>query len=165
MNLSVAIGMDQHAVFSPVCPTQRFIHDVVVVPTCHFRDRLGTDWAESALLFPEVDQGAPSSQGLVHLDAEAFFQIEFPCRIVGVTISFNLVISSDRSCGGVAEPVRDPLAVFVSCCPEEAPVSTARLAKVMVGDPPCAFLRVSPLCPSPQGVEDGSVHMDKGFFG
>ena len=75
MNLSVAIGMDQHAVFSPVCPTQRFIHDVVVVPTCHFRDRLGTDWADAALLFPEVDQGALSSQGLVHLHAKAFLNL------------------------------------------------------------------------------------------
>jgi len=55
MNLSVAIGMNQHTVVSPVCSTQRFIHDVVVVPTCHFRDRLGTDRAEAALLFPEVD--------------------------------------------------------------------------------------------------------------
>src|SRR5947209_7329824 len=82
MNLSVAIGMNQHTVVSPVCPTQRFIHDVVVVPTGHCRDQLGTDRADAALLFPEVDQGALSSQGLVHLHAEAFFEVEFPCGIV-----------------------------------------------------------------------------------
>ena len=165
MNLPVTVRMNKSTVLCMIRSSHRFVDDVVVVPSCHLRDRLVTDRARAALLFPKVGQGASSLQGLCHLYTEAFFQIEFPCRIVGVTISFNLVISSDRSCGGVAEPVRDPLAVFVSCCPEEAPVSTARLAKVMVGDPPCAFLRVSPLCPSPQGVEDGSVHMDKGLFG
>ena len=55
MNLSVAIGMDQYTVVCSVCPIQRFIHDVVVVPPGQFCDRLGTDRAEAALLFPEVD--------------------------------------------------------------------------------------------------------------
>lgn len=165
MNLSVAIGMDQYTVVCLVCPTQRLIDDVVVVPTGHFRDRLRADRAETALLLPEVDQGASSAQSLIHLDAAAFFQIEFPCRIVGVTVSFNLVVSRDRCRGGEAKPVRDPLAIFASCGPEEAPVPRARLAEVMVGDPPCAFLRVPALCPLPQGVEDGGVHMDKGCFG
>ena len=40
MNLSVAVRMDQDAVLYSVCPTQRFIYDVVVMPACHLGDGL-----------------------------------------------------------------------------------------------------------------------------
>lgn len=165
MNLSVAIGMNQHAVVPPVCPPQRFIHDVVVVPTGHFRDQLGTDWADAALLFPEVDQGALSSQGLVHLYAEAFFKVDFPCGIVRVAVSFDFDMSGDGCRRGQAEPIVDRVALFVFCLSEEAPMIVAHLSEVTVGDPPRVLLRVPPPCPAPQGVEDGGIDMDKGFFG
>ena len=56
MNLSVAIGMDQYTVVCLVCPPQRLIDDVVVVPACYVRNRLVADGAEAALFFPEVPQ-------------------------------------------------------------------------------------------------------------
>ena len=84
MNLSVAIGMDQDAVLCTVCAPQRFIHDVVVMPSCYVRNGLVTDRADASLFFPEVHQPTPSVQGLFHLHAEAFFKIDFPCRVVGV---------------------------------------------------------------------------------
>jgi hypothetical protein len=80
MNLSVAIGMDQYTVVCLVCPTQRLIDDVVVVPTGHFRDRLRADRAETALLLPEVDQGASSAQSLIHLDCLGISILRLPSR-------------------------------------------------------------------------------------
>jgi len=164
MHVSVAIGMNQDAVLCTVCASHRSVNDVVVVPPCHLRDWLGADRTNTALLFPKVGQGSPSPQGLLHFDAEAFFQIAFPCRVVGVTVSFDFCVSGYRCCGGVAKPVFDGLSVFVLCCPEEVPVPIARSSKVTVGYPPSTFLRVSPSCPSPQGFKAGRVNMDKGFF-
>src|SRR2546425_12628079 len=96
MNLFVAVGMDQDAVLCAVCTPQRFIHDVVVMPSCYVRNELVTDRTDAALFFPEVHQPTPSEQGLFHLHAEAFFKIDFPCRVVGVTIPLR---SEERRVG------------------------------------------------------------------
>ena len=63
MNLSVAIGMNQDAVLCSVCATHRFVDDMVIVPAGQMCDRLGTDRAVAALLFPQVGQGTFSLQG------------------------------------------------------------------------------------------------------
>ena len=91
MNLSVAIGMHQDAVFCSIYAAHRFINDVVVVPACQTCDRLGTDRAGTALLFPQVGQGTFSLQGSFHLYAKAFFQIDFPCRVIWITFSFDFL--------------------------------------------------------------------------
>ena len=56
MNLFVAVGMDQDAVLFAVCTPQRFIHDVVVMPSCYVRNELVTDRTDTSLFFPEVHQ-------------------------------------------------------------------------------------------------------------
>ena len=165
MNLSVAIGMNQDAVFCSLCAAHRFINDVVVVPACQTCDRLGTDRAGTTLLFPQVGQGTFSLQGSCHLYAKAFFQRDFPCRVIGITPSFDFLLAGYWYCGGVAQPVADRVAVAVFGRPEKVPVSLSRPSKVPVSHPPFALLRVSPSCPSPQGCEEGRIHMDKGFFG
>ena len=165
MNLSVAIGMDQDAVLCTVCASQRFINDVVVVPTCYLRNGLVTDRADAALSFPEVRQPTFSLQGLFHLYAEACLKIEFPCRIVGITFPFDLCVPGYWCCGGEAKQVTGCLSVLVFCLSEEAPVLVSDLPKVAVFYPMLAFFRVSPPCPSPQGFEDGRIDMDKGFLG
>src|SRR6266705_6060525 len=103
MNLSVAVGMDQDAVLRTVYATQRFVYDVVVMPASYLRDRLVTDWAATALFFPEVRQPTFSVQGLFHLHAAAFFKVDFPCRVAGVTIPLNLCVPGYWYCGGQAE--------------------------------------------------------------
>ena len=164
MNLSVAVGMNQDTVFCSICAAHRSINDVVVVPACQTCDRLGADRAGTALLFPKVGQGTFSLQGFFHLYAKAFFQIDFPCRVVGGACSFDFLIAGYWCCGGVAKPVADRVAVPVFCRPEKVPVSLSRPSEVPVSHPPFAFLRVSPSCPSPQGFEDGRIDMNKGFF-
>ena len=85
MNLFVAVGMDQDSILCVVCTPQRLVDHVVVMPPCYVRDRLVADRADTALLFPEVHQPTFPTQGLFHPYAESRFQVEFPCRIVGIT--------------------------------------------------------------------------------
>ena len=56
-----------------------------------------------------------------------------------------------------------PLLVF--CLSAEAPVSVSGPSAVPILHPSFAFCRVSPPCPSPQGVEDGRIDMGKGLLG
>ena len=58
MDLSVAVRMNEDAVLCAVCATQRFIHDVVVMPSRYLGDGLVTDWADASLFFPQVQQFA-----------------------------------------------------------------------------------------------------------
>ena len=165
MNLSVAIGMDQDAVLCVVCAAQRFVHNVVVVPACYMRNGLSADGAEAALFFPEVHQPTSSVEGLCHLYAKAFFQVAFPGWIVGIAISFDLFVPGYGCCGGQAEPGVGGVPFFVFCLSEEAPVPVSGPSEVPILHPAFAFGRVSPPCPSPQGLENGRIDMGKGFLG
>ena len=165
MNLSVAVWMDQDAVLCVVCPTECFIHNVVVVPSRYLGNRMATDWADASLFLPETHQSSSSLQGLFHLYAQAFFKIEFPCRIVGVAIPFDLGVLSDGCCGGQAQPVLDGFTTLLFGRAEEAPVLVSASAKIPVLHPLLALLWMSPFCPSPQHFEDGSIYTDKGFLG
>ena len=165
MNLSVAVRVDQDAVLYSVCPTQRFIDDVVVVPACHLGDGLATDGADASLFLPKKQQPTLSLQGLFHLYAQAFFKVEFPCRVVGVTIPFDL----GSFCRGVlpkrGKQVLDGCAIFFFCHAEEAPVLVTESSKIPILHPLLTLLWMSSSCPSPQCFEDGGVRMDKGFLG
>ena len=103
MNLSVAVGMNQDAVLCALSTTQRFVDDVVVVPTRGLGDGLMADWADASLFLPQVQQATFSVQGLCHLYAQAFLKIAFPCWVVGVTVPFDLgVLLVDGGGGGEA---------------------------------------------------------------
>ena len=163
MHLSVAIGMHQDAVLCTICSTQRFIHDVVVVPARHLRDGLGTDRADASWFFPEGHQPPFSLQGLFHLYAKAFFTIAFPCRVVGVTVPFALGVPFVHCCcGGQAKPGLDGWTIFVLCRTKEAPVSVSGPPTIAVRNPSFAFLGVPPPGPAPQGFEDGGYPLKAG---
>ena len=165
MHLSGALGMEQDAVLCVGCAAQRFVHHVVVGPACYVRKGLIADGAEAALFFPEVQQPPSSVEGLCHLYAKVFFKVAFPGWIVGIAISFDLFVPGYGCCGGQAEPVVGGVPFCVFCLSEEAPVPVAGPSAVPILHPACAFCRVSPPCPAPQGLENGSVDMGKGFLG
>ncbi len=137
---------------------------MVGMPARHLRERLGADRTGAALLFPEVGQESSSSQGFFHLYAKAFFKIGFPCGIVRVTGSFHFGVSGYRGGRGMGKSMCPPFSVFVLYCPADVPVSVARPLEVAVANPPRGLLRVPPFCPSPQRVENGRIHMDKGVL-
>jgi hypothetical protein len=166
MSLSVAIGMHQDAVLCALCAAHRFINDVVGMPTCQGCERVGTERADASLFLPEVPQSTFSLQGLFHLYATTVFTGDFPGRIVGVTVPLYLgVLFVDGRCGGQAEPVLDGFALVVLCRAAAVPVAVSRPSAGALSDPSFAFFRVSPPSPSPQGFEEGRVHMDTGALG
>ena len=165
MNLSVTVGMNKDAVLCIVCATQRFVDDVVVVPSRYLGNGLVTNWADASLFLPQVQKFPSSLQGLFHLYAQAFFKIEFPCRIVGVAIPFDLGVLADGCGGSQAQPVLDCFTTLLFCRAEEAPVLVSASAKIPVLHPLLALLWMSPFCPAPQYFEDGSIYTDKGFLG
>src|SRR5687767_15107365 len=132
MNLFVAIGMYQDAILCAVCASQCLVDNVVVMPTCYVRDRLVADRADTALLFPEVHQPTSPTQGLFHLYAESRFQIEFPCRVVGITFPLYLCVPGYWCCRGQAQQVTDCLSVLAFCLSEVAPVLVSDLPEVAV---------------------------------
>ena len=104
MNLSVAVWMDQDAVLCVVCPTECFIHNVVVVPSRYLGNRMATDWAEASLFLPEIHQSSSSLQGLFHLYAQAFFKIEFPAQFIRVCSSAK-TCEIDENLRFVSDPI------------------------------------------------------------
>ena len=165
MDLSVAVRMNEDAVLCAVCATQRFIHDVVVMPSRYLGDGLVTDWADASLFFPQVQQFAFPVQGLFQLYAQAFFKIEFPFLIVGVALPFDLRMVPDGCCGGQTQPVLDGFSIFVFGLAVEAPVLVSESPKVAILHPSLTLPWMSPSCPSPQHLEDGSIYTDTGFLG
>ena len=158
------MGMNQDTVTHSRLSPHRFIDDVVVVPTRHMCNRLGADWTVAALLFPEVDsvrlprrvfpslrrgvlQGRVSHAGSYGLQAPLILVY----RVTGMAAAWLSLFVHYFS-------------VFVLCCPEEVPVPLDRPLEVPVAYPPVVLLRVPPSCPSPQGFENGRIHMDKGCF-
>jgi len=111
MHVSVAMGMQQDAVFCSRCAAQRFLNAGVVVPACQGCERVGADRAGTALRCPQVGQGTFSLQGFFHLSAAAFFPREGPGRVVGGAVACDCRLSGSWGCGGVAKPVADGVAV------------------------------------------------------
>lgn len=93
MNLPMTIRVDKHTIFRAVAPAHHAPDDVVVMPPRQGRDALVADGADALLFAPKVTEPSATMQGGGHLDAEAFFQIDFPSRVVGVTVAL------DRRCG------------------------------------------------------------------
>ena len=82
----MAIGVEQHSVFSPICPTVYQTHDVVVVPPRQFGDLLVADRAKTMLFFPKRAKLPFPFQVVYHLHAQAFLEVPFPFWVIRVCI-------------------------------------------------------------------------------
>ena len=163
MNLCVAVRMNQQTIFCVVCSTQRFVDDVVAVPSGHLGDRLVTDRAAPVLLTPQVRQHPFSSQVILHLYAQAFFQIDFPCWVIRIAVTLDFDVPPAGCCISQAEQVFILLALVVFAFAEETPTLIAVVPKVFILDPPVVLVGVSSARPSPQCLEASRIHIDKGF--
>ena len=164
MNLCVAVRMNQQSVICRVRPSQRLIDDVVVMPTGHVCDGLATDRAEPLLLTPEVREHPFTLQVVFHLYAEAPLQIEFPCWVIRIAVPLDFDVTFDGSRISQTDEVFVLLTILISAFAKEPPTLFADRTKVFIFDPPVSFVGVSSACPSPQRLEDGGVHIDKGFM-
>src|SRR5205085_621665 len=99
-----------------------------------------------------------------HLDAEAFFKIEFPFGVIGVGFAFDFRVPLDGRGRGETEPVRKFLAFVILAFSEEPPFSVADRAEVFLPYPASWFGWVSSFSPSPQGLKDVHIYLDKRLF-
>jgi hypothetical protein len=67
VNLPMAVGVYKNAILYSVAATFRFMDDVVVVPTCFYRDWLFAIWTDAFLSFPQFQQLVSAPQDRFHL--------------------------------------------------------------------------------------------------
>lgn len=126
---------------------------MVVVPSCELGDLLLADWTESLLLFPEGDQLPFPFEIVYHLDAETFFKVLFPSRIIGVCFAFDFHMPFDRDMCRVKEIIFYE-ALFGCDASVEDPILPVDGFKVPFLHPLFGFVRMSPSRPSPQSLKD-----------
>src|SRR6266478_532026 len=105
-----------------------------------------------------------SLQGWRYLYAVALFKIRFPFRIIGVARPLDLHLALDGDGGCLEQRFLGGFSSGIFCCSRERPRSITDSFKVTVLDPLLPFVWVPPLCPLPQGLEDGVVYLAQGFF-
>ena len=164
MNLPVTVRMNKGTVLCMIRSSHRFVDDVVVVPTGYFGQWLVTVGADAPLFLPQIRQCLASLQGWRYLYAVALFKIRFPFRIIGVARPLDLHLALDGDGGCLEQRFLGGFSSGIFCCSRERPRSVTDSFKVTVLDPLLPFAWVPPLCPLPQGLEDGVVYMAQGFF-
>ena len=65
----------------------------MAMPSRDCGDFLLTPWAESALLFPEMEKPAFSFESVCHVHVETFLKVGFRFRIIGVGLCFDFAVS------------------------------------------------------------------------
>ena len=135
MDLVMAIRMEQNPVFHQVAAAQSALDEVMVVPARQGGNLLVADWTQAVLLVPQVKQSPLALQGRRHLDAEAFFEVQLPGRIVGIGFAFDLCRSLDGHTGGGEQPNPFAGAVPGGDSTLEDPVTVADGNKVFILDP------------------------------
>ena len=92
----------------------------MAVPASELGDFLLTHWAESVLLFPEMDEPAFPIECVSHVNVETFFIVALPFRIIGVGLAFDFRVSLNGHAGRLCEVVfltfhfsiKDPIVPF-----------------------------------------------------
>src|SRR5947209_11319459 len=77
----------------------------MAVPARDLGDFLLTHWAESVLLFPEMDKPAFAFEGVYDVNVKTFFIVAFPCWIVGVGLCFDFDVSLNGHAGRLGKVV------------------------------------------------------------
>jgi hypothetical protein len=96
MHLSVTVGVEKNEVVHAVVTTFRTPDEVMTVPSLDLGDRLVADGTHAPLFLPQMEQlPFPSEVGL-HLDAQAFFEVDLPSGIIRISSSFDLCMPFDR---------------------------------------------------------------------
>src|SRR5882762_1846530 len=112
MHLFVAIGMKQDSVFYRVFPSIYPPNDMVVIPPCHFGDFLLANWADTLLLFPEIEQRPSSFESFFHFYPKSVLKVDFPFGVIWIGLAFNRHMSLDWCACGQREVQGLNLSVF-----------------------------------------------------
>ena len=145
----MAIGVEQHSVFSPICPTVYQTHDVVVVPPRQFGDLLVADRAKTMLFSPKRAKLPFPFQVVYHLHAQAFLEVPFPFWVIRVCISFDFRVPLYRDCVGVEELNLSGGSVLFLYFSAKHPISLPNGMKVFLFYPSSWLFWMPPFGPLP----------------
>ena len=114
----------------------------MAVPSRDLGDFLLADWANSVLLFPEVNEPSFSLEGIYHVNVQTFFIVGFPLWVVRVCFSFDFYVSLDWHVGCLDEIVFPTFHFSI-----EDPVVSFNGFEVFLRNPFIRFLWVSSFHP------------------
>ena len=126
----------------------------MALPSCNLGDFLLTHWAESVLLFPEVDEPAFPLQGVYNVNVQAFFIVALPFGVIGVGLAFHFGVSLNWHTGRFREIVFLPVLLSI-----EDPVVSSNGLEVFLRHPVVRFLWVSSFHPLSESSIDRVVYV------
>src|SRR3989442_13757904 len=121
----------------------------MTMPSRDLCDLLVTDWAESALLFPEIEQPALSFEGRCHVNVETFFKVAFPRWVIRIALSLDFHVPYDRHAIRVGE-----IPWLLIYCSRKHPVISFDGHEVFLRFPCIGFSWMSSIDPSSHHMID-----------
>ncbi len=137
---------------------------MIQTPPAFLRDFLVTDRTLPFLFSPECTQLSPFEPVLLPLRTNTFVEVAFPGWIIRICFPLNEAMPSDRDfcCFHQVDDQHFSLLSFNFA--REGPFPGADFMKVFLLHPPSPFGWMSPLCPSPEHLENGMVHGAEGLL-
>jgi hypothetical protein len=126
----------------------------VTVPAGNLRDFLLTHWAESVLLFPQMEEPAFPLESVCHVNIETFFIVALPFGVIGVGLAFHFGVSLNWHAGRFRERVFLPVLLSV-----KDPVVSSNGLEVFLRNPLVRFLWMSSFHPLPESSIDRVVYV------
>ena len=131
----------------------------MAMPSCDLGDLLMTDWAQTALFFPKMDEPLPPLEGVYYLHVQTFFIVALPLWVVRVGLSTDFDVSFDGHLCGVCEIMR-----LLFCGSIEHPIVSSDGGEVFLRHPCISFSWVSSFHPMAHYPIDRVVYGLEGFF-
>ena len=145
----MAVWMEEDTVVYIILSSFASPNDVVVMPPRQFGDFLVAEWAETPLLFPEIEQLPLPLQVLCHFHIKTFFKIRLPSGVVWVGITLDFDMPFDGYACSLEQSNGFHCSVVCEYFSMKYPFLTVNGGKVFLLHPLGRFIWVSPFCPLP----------------
>lgn len=134
----------------------------MAVPSSNLGDLLITNRTEAVLFLPKVTEPSSSFESGLHLYIEAFLEVCFPLRVVGVGFcaDFRVPLNVDRRSRQQSDDFHLSLLALEDT--SENPTLWSVIRKVCVFHPSVWFVSMSSACPFPDGLEDSMINSMEG---
>ena len=103
MDRAVALWMKQNPILCAGGTTGQPGDAIVNAPPRLPSDLFTAHRTETALFMPEITKHTVASKRLPHMSPFTFFEVDFPCGIVRVSVASDLNMSSDGHAAGALQ--------------------------------------------------------------